>query len=430
MKLNIQNIGNIRNTEITINGITLLAGVNGAGKSTVSKSLFSMFNSFYDFGSSIKKDKLNTITRITSNYLNRIESNYLATATQTTRRNTLTEFETRKKIISEMETKYDSIESEEDIQTIINSVVSEFTDTGLDQNSIQPIPSKEIFDIIKQSTLSVLEQILTANFRGEFNNQINNIFEHTSGEISLNFKENSICVSIEDNTVSIKGKPFNLSTDVVYIDDAATNVDDYYSHNPFFFRRFKEDNHNGHLQFQLGQNNEIESHTKKALVTDKLKNIFTILNSTLGHVVTNNKLTVENKYNQLNIVNYSSGMKTFYIIKTLLEKGIIEENGVLILDEPEVHLHPEWQLKLAEIIVLLRKEFGLHILINTHSPYILNALEVYAKKYSLVKECSYYLCSLVNNFSTIKEVENTEELYTILASPLQTLENIEGDIND
>lgn len=430
MKLNIQNIGNIRNTEITINGITLLAGVNGAGKSTVSKSLFSMFNSFYDFGSSIKKDKLNTIAHITGNYLNRIESNYLATATQTTRRNTLTEFETRKKIISEMETKYDSIESEEDIQTIINSVVSEFTDTGLDQNSIQPIPSKEIFDIIKQSTLSVLEQILTANFRGEFNNQINNIFEHTSGEISLNFKENSICVSIEDNTVSIKGKPFNLSTDVVYIDDAATNVDDYYSHYPLFFRRFKEDNHNDHLQFQLGQSNEIESHTKKALVTDKLKNIFTILNSTLGHVVTNNKPTVENKDNQLNIVNYSSGMKTFYIIKTLLEKGIIEENGVLILDEPEVHLHPEWQLKLAEIIVLLRKEFGLHILINTHSPYILNALEVYAKKYSLVKECSYYLCSLVNNFSTIKEVENTEELYTILASPLQTLENIEGDIND
>lgn len=430
MKLNIQNIGNIRNTEITINGITLLAGVNGAGKSTVSKSLFSMFNSFYDFGSSIKKDKLNTIAHITRNYLNRIESNYLATATQTTRRNTLTEFETRKKIISEMETKYDSIESEEDIQTIINSVVSEFTDTGLDQNSIQPIPSKEIFDIIKQSTLSVLEQILTTNFRGEFNNQINNIFEHTSGEISLNFKENSICVSIEDNTVSIKGKPFNLSTDVVYIDDAATNVDDYYSHYPFFSGRFKEDNHNDHLQFQLGQNNEIESHTKKALVTDKLKNIFTILNSTLGHVVTNNKLTVENKDNQLNIVNYSSGMKTFYIIKTLLEKGIIEENGVLILDEPEVHLHPEWQLKLAEIIVLLRKEFGLHILINTHSPYILNALEVYAKKYSLVKECSYYLCSLVNNFSTIKEVENTEELYTILASPLQTLENIEGDIND
>lgn len=72
-------------------------------------------------------------------------------------------------------------------------------------------------------------------------------------------------------------------------------------------------------------------------------------------------------------------MKSFIIIKTLLQNGSIDENGIIILDEPEIHLHPEWQLKFAEIIVLLQKEFGLNILLNTHSPYFLNAIEVYSK---------------------------------------------------
>lgn len=81
----------------------------------------------------------------------------------------------------------------------------------------------------------------------------------------------------------------------------------------------------------------------------------------------------------LDIVNISTGMKSFIIIKTLLQNGSIDENGIIILDEPEIHLHPEWQLKFAEIIVLLQKEFGLNILLNTHSPYFLNAIEVYSK---------------------------------------------------
>lgn len=431
MKLNIQNIGNIKNTEIVIDGITLLAGVNGAGKSTTSKSLFSMFNSFYDFGDSIKLDKLRTISFTIVKYIRGIEANYSANVNRPPLKINPIGPRSQRIIMKEIEDKYEAIESEKDVQKIIMSVMSELTDIGLNGNDIQPIPSKRIFDIIQQPALPILEQILTTNFRGEFNNQINNIFEHTKGKISLKIEENNLCVSIEDNTVSIEGTPFNLSTDVVYIDDAATNVDNYYqSLDSFFLIRSKSSNHNDHLQRQLKQNNEGESHTVKAEVTSKLRNVFKILNSTLGNAISNDKLNDEDKSNQINIVNYSSGMKTFYIIKTLLEKGIIEENGVLILDEPEVHLHPEWQLKLAEVIVLLRKEFGLYILINTHSPYILNALEVYAKKYSLSDKCNYYQCSLVDHFSEIKRVEDTEEIYTVLASPLQVLENIEGDIND
>ena len=68
------------------------------------------------------------------------------------------------------------------------------------------------------------------------------------------------------------------------------------------------------------------------------------------------------------------------VIKQLLRNKMLSEKGILILDEPEVYLHPKWQLVFAEIIVLLQKKYDLHILLTTHSPYFLRAVEVFAGK--------------------------------------------------
>ena len=46
MKLTINNIGMIENAAIEINGITVIAGENNSGKSTVGKVLYSVFNGF------------------------------------------------------------------------------------------------------------------------------------------------------------------------------------------------------------------------------------------------------------------------------------------------------------------------------------------------------------------------------------------------
>ena len=108
----------------------------------------------------------------------------------------------------------------------------------------------------------------------------------------------------------------------------------------------------------------------------------------------------------------------------LLMNGSIKPKGTVILDEPEIHLHPEWQLLFAELIVLLCKEFGLHILLNTHSPYFLNAIEVYAAKYGVDDKCKYYLAYTQGKVSLIEDVtHNIEKIYHKLAMPLQRLEN-------
>ena len=98
---------------------------------------------------------------------------------------------------------------------------------------------------------------------------------------------------------------------------------------------------------------------------------------------------------ELKMVNLSTGMKSFVILRRLLQNGNIDENGIIILDEPEIHLHPEWQLKFAEIIVLIQKEFNTNILLNTHSPYFLNAIEVYSEKYAI--ERSVIIILLMRN---------------------------------
>ena len=79
----------------------------------------------------------------------------------------------------------------------------------------------------------------------------------------------------------------------------------------------------------------------------------------------------------------------------------------------------------AELIVMLQKEFNLHILLNTHSPYFLQAIEVFAEKYCIDDKCEYYLSYNDHEESFVKSVTgNLEEIYAKLARPLQVLENL------
>ena len=124
----------------------------------------------------------------------------------------------------------------------------------------------------------------------------------------------------------------------------------------------------------------------------------------------------------LSVRNVAEGLKNFIMMKLLISKETLLNNGVLILDEPEIHLHPEWQLKFAELIVIINKYLSTHILINTHSPYFLNAIEVYSKKYD-VENTKYYLSEIDGS---IEDVSNEiYKVYDKLASPLQILESEE-----
>ncbi len=57
MKLELENVGKISLANIELNGITVIAGENNTGKSTVGKILFSLFNSVANMEENIEKQR-------------------------------------------------------------------------------------------------------------------------------------------------------------------------------------------------------------------------------------------------------------------------------------------------------------------------------------------------------------------------------------
>lgn len=80
----------------------------------------------------------------------------------------------------------------------------------------------------------------------------------------------------------------------------------------------------------------------------------------------------------LKIHNIYSNIDKFYW--SLLEKNENPLNQVLILEEPEANLHPNLQSKLADILILAHKTFGLSFVVETHSEYLIRKLQYLTAK--------------------------------------------------
>ncbi len=129
--------------------------------------------------------------------------------------------------------------------------------------------------------------------------------------------------------------------------------------------------------------------------------------------------------------NTSSGVKQVAIIQTLLNNNELEPNSFLIMDEPEVNLHPEWQIKFAKILVLLVKELDLSIYIASHSPFFIEAIELYSQYYDLIDESFFYLTQKAEGYQyDIVSVDsnNLEAIYRNLGQPYDILDKIKMDL--
>lgn len=289
--------------------------------------------------------------------------------------------------------------------------------------------AKSIKKIIDISNDEILNIISTRRLKSEFNGQTNNIYSNDKGIINLRIKDLS-SQFIVSNEVVIKIENIqNLNAEAVYIDDPFI-LDETLNRFPRFLGRYRNAYDHRTLLVEKLKNTQVQNTAvDEIIIKNKLNQIYQKLSSVCsGKVVWGQPglSYLENESEkELSIKNISTGLKTFVILKILLENGILEQNGTIILDEPEIHLHPQWQLLLAEIIVLLQKEFNMHILLNTHSPYFLKAIEVYSAKHKIADKCKYYLAASENDTSKIVDVTyNTEEIYKLLAKPLQDLENV------
>nr|WP_274619273.1 AAA family ATPase [Bifidobacterium amazonense] len=131
--------------------------------------------------------------------------------------------------------------------------------------------------------------------------------------------------------------------------------------------------------------------------------------------------------------NMSTGLKSFAVLKMLIERGKFGERDVLVLDEPEIHLHPEWQMKYAQVIVLLQKTFDLTVVVTTHSPYFLDAFDLYSRQYGTSGSASYYESSrdLESNAIVFEDVTgNIDAIYQTMAGPIDVLNALRDELEE
>lgn len=416
MKLSLKNIGKIEDASIEINGITSIAGENNTGKSTVGRTLFSVFNSFHDMDFKIKEERIRGV----KNVINLIYQN--------TSSKRFVSFNTRrlaKDIIDASE------ELQDDMQTLEDMVIAYISqyDKSFEENvkklklkewfsrlrNLLTIPEEDIFKAVLEKTMDI-----------EFNGQINNIYSDKSGSIQLQIQDKTIDIRVHDNKVEDINESIPLFAEAIYLDDPFI-LDD--NHALYYRGGVGIMDHKTHLKHKLLHSREEANIVEEIAVNNKLDTIYKKISQVCsGEIIMDNHATLgyqrKDSDKVLDIRNLSAGLKTFVILKELLQNGSIEYNGTIILDEPEIHLHPEWQLIFAELIVLLHKEFGMHILLNTHSPYFLRAIQVYSAKHEVADRCKYYLAELSGTSAVIHDVSNDiEKIYQKLSRPLQKLED-------
>ena len=130
----------------------------------------------------------------------------------------------------------------------------------------------------------------------------------------------------------------------------------------------------------------------------------------------------------------SSGLKQIGSIQMLINNNQLARNDFLIIDEPEVNLHPEWQVRLAELLVLLVHDLNITVYVNSHSPHFIEAIEVLSVKYGLRDETRFYMTSFVEEFNKYDFVEldysNLRELYRNLGNPYNEINKrrLENDL--
>nr|DAQ56343.1 MAG TPA: AAA domain protein [Caudoviricetes sp.] len=420
MFLEINKIGKFKSAKIEINGITVIAGPNNTGKSTIGKFLFALFNSFYDIKLKAKNEKFIFCNEAIKNFI--IEN--------------MQPIDDYNKFLTlSLHNKFINIEelenlNQKDFIKKISEILARYSNANVDTNAFNIFWNK--IENVKNTTIEEYANIiLKRTIDSEFNGQLINIKHKTANaKLTLSGIEYSFKF---DQYNSYVERVFAGKTDVTYIDNPYI-IDNGYDRTISFV----DWSNNGIIEISNHQRNLQNKFYKKynennnpyAIIfqNNKLRKIFDMLTEITQGAFTqyHEKLAfLESRGGKpIYLPNLSTGLKTFVILKRLIENMVIKEKDLVILDEPEIHLHPEWQLTLAEIIVLLQIELNLHVLINTHSPYFLNAIEVFTNKYDNKNRTKYYLSDVDKNesYAKLEDVTNdVEQIYYLLAKPMQEL---------
>lgn len=420
MKLEINNVGIINNATIVCDGLTVITGKNGSGKTTIAKSIASIFSlsnnrdgllhDCIDYAQSKLKNAYEEIVYLFGRHSMFFDADGKLVKNNDTlslpicenivfgriRVNSIAE------LLTFLESAYNELIEHKDWFSKANkNVVSKRILRYRHSPSLEDIYDKCI-ELTKETIVYIDSYIKQNKYLYEkIKNQL--VFSF-NGQIvpKRPFKgDSTIKISCEKGAVEYNHNSFELShidslikdLSVFYIADACI-IDDIDKPSKRVAANRKSDSIDPSFA-------SLNSHLLKSLIVSKnivvnndastqFSEILDIINSVWPHTIIKQRGITINSDDGLNVANEASGAKIFIIIKTLLLNGLINKETLLLFDEPENHLHPEWQGTFAKLVTLINKRIGTKIVCITHSQTMLLAFDVFSKKLDNLESFKVY----------------------------------------
>lgn len=426
MKLYLKNVGRIKNTVISIDGLTVICGDNNTGKSTIGKVLYCIYKSFYQIQEKVRKEKVASIRRGISIYYNNFLNRHIVFPRRSFDQHI---YDISEKIIDN---------SEFTLDKFISYMHKLYGDETLSKEEIKE-SYKLVQNILNMEENEVLVGFLKRYLDAEFGLKLGNVnHPERKTDVRLRIKEGEIRFGTksEDQEILLE-QVISLNKKIIYLDDPFLLDDINEKYLPRFAASYT---HRSDLLRSLRSERDSSTTMVEAILQgNKIKELERKFNEISSGNIVFHYGKYEYKSTKLrenmDLVSLSTGIKSFAILKKLLGDGMIEENGILVIDEPEVHLHPEWQMKYAEIVVMLQKEYSLNIILATHSVDFLSALMFYAKLYKIEDVFNSYLAvvdpedeSDLPDIGFVKVNEDSERLYDSLSAPFLELYAKENEL--
>lgn len=391
----------VNKADLIIDGITLVAGENGCGKSSISKLLYFLYKTVSNYDFLVKKKLFSSLQDILR-FLDIVQQELTYSLKD---RNLRDEY--RREISELKRGLYDSEFLEDELNNWIRVVDKiEQIYTSSDVKSINPsVMGKSvrlkyiIRDILKientddefSESFPKIKVLIERRFKDAINKiklrptslfveELKSVF--SDGDLPKKFEVlefDDLIVALDKSNLSI---PYSIQN-AIYIDT------------PMMIS--VEDSHNKHWD----ELNELL--LEKGNKTNKFSSI--ISNEIIqGDVVVEEGIYSADDFkfkrndgSVFNLLDVATGIKSFSILQLLLKNGILTDKTLLIIDEPESNLHPQWIIEYARIIVMLNKELGVKFFLASHNPDMVSAIRYISEKEGVLESVNFYLAERKDN---------------------------------
>lgn len=433
MLITFKNAGMVEEAGIRLNGLTVIAGENDTGKSTIGKLMFAIIKTFNRYEKDAVVYRMRNIEDTIEEYYSDFKRKYSNSPALADVRAIFLEL--KNEALKMMDTPPDNDKIRLSLDEKLKSVAEVVkTVSGIDINFAN-FPARVIEFVDKKPSP---EEI----FKRSFGKYMNSLF---NGEVANKFSENkgySITGEEGNKTVfEITGSNGSITVrlDREFYYEDATFIESPVLLNLADLLRFSKNEFDMDIEtrkkvdyLEKGYAPEYMKDFIMKLTDRKTGGTPLDISENIRHIIRGDfyydpeerDFVFEKENKTFKGISIASGIKYMGAINILLLNGFITRKSLLVIDEPETHMHPQWQTRFAEVLVKLVKE-GNPILLTSHSPYLIEALQLYSDKNLEKGTAAFYLADKKDGALVSRLYDVTHDaspIFEKLSKPFDELE--------